>query len=462
MDVFKRNINNIFFIFLLSHLIIWTLVPTLTNHNLPLDTIEALAWGSNLEWGFNKHPPASAFFSEIFYQIFGAQDWAFYLLSQIFVCIAFIYVFKLANEIFNNLLLSLISVLLLESIYFYNFTTPEFNVNVCQLPFWSIVVFYSWRIFNKNEIDVRDCILIGFFASVGFLSKYLFIYLLLSIILFFLYFIFFKKLKKFDFKYFIAIEVFIILLVPHLIWLNENDYITLTYGLKRTGLETSNLLDHLKFPSIFILKQLVILIPFFGLVYLLINKFKLRSSLKDKKLLFLVCINLLPILLMLLTSIITGSRIRTMWMTPFYLFFGVFAVYLFKNQINLKKLNSFLYGFIFLVLLSPILYSYISVKQTNKRTDYFGKEIADLVERRWNNNFSNEIMYVVGDEWFAGNLSYHLPSRPEWFLELKDKVNSLDPNGGIIYVGNPEVLKKICPGDFGQMDKHGYCMIGSR
>jgi 4-amino-4-deoxy-L-arabinose transferase-like glycosyltransferase len=462
MDVFKRNINNIFFIFLLSHLIIWTLVPTLTNHNLPLDTIEALAWGSNLEWGFNKHPPASAFFSEIFYQIFGAQDWAYYLLSQIFVCIAFIYVFKLANEIFNNLLLSLISVLLLESIYFYNFTTPEFNVNVCQLPFWSIVVFYSWRIFNKNEIDVRDCILIGFFASVGFLSKYLFIYLLLSIVLLFLYFIFFKKLKRFDFKYFIAIEVFIILLVPHLIWLNENNFITLTYGLKRAGLETSNFLDHLKFPSIFILKQLAILLPFFGLVYLLSNKFKLRLNLKDKKLLFLVFINLLPILLMLLTSMITGSRIRTMWMTPFYLFFGVFAVYLFKNQINLKKLNSFLYGFIFLVLLSPILYSYISVKQTNKRTDYFGKEIADLVERRWNKNFSNEIMYVVGDEWFAGNLSYHLPSRPKWFLELKNKVNSLDPNGGIIYVGNPEVLKKICPGDFGQMDKHGYCMIGSR
>jgi hypothetical protein len=462
MDVFKRNMNNIFFIFLLSHLIIWTLVPTLTNHNLPLDTIEALAWGSNLEWGFNKHPPVSAFFPELFYQIFGSQDWAYYLLSQIFVCIAFIYVFKLANEIFNNLLLSLISVLLLESIYFYNFTTPEFNVNVCQLPFWSIVVYYSWRIFNQKEINVKDCILLGFFGAVGFLSKYLFIYLLFSIVLLFLYFIFFKKLKRFDFKYFIVIEVFIILLVPHLIWLNENNFITLTYGLKRTGLETSNFLDHLKFPSIFILKQLAILLPFFGLLYLLINKFKLKLNLKDKKLLFLVFINLLPILLMLLTSIITGSRIRTMWMTPFYLFFGVFAVYLFKNQINFKKLNSFLYGFIFLVLLSPILYSYISVKQTNKRTDYFGKEIADLVERRWNKNFSNEIMYVVGDEWFAGNLSYYLPSRPKWFLELKDKVNSLDPNGGIIYVGNPEVLKKICPGDFGQMDKHGYCMIGSR
>ena len=94
MDVFKRNINNIFLIFILSHLIIWTLVPTLTNYNLPLDTIETLAWGSNLEWGFNKHPPASAFFSEIFFQTFGSQDWAYYLLSQLFVCIAFIYVFN--------------------------------------------------------------------------------------------------------------------------------------------------------------------------------------------------------------------------------------------------------------------------------------------------------------------------------------------------------------------------------
>jgi hypothetical protein len=36
---------------------LWTLIPSLSNINLPLDTIEALAWGSNLDWGFNKHPP---------------------------------------------------------------------------------------------------------------------------------------------------------------------------------------------------------------------------------------------------------------------------------------------------------------------------------------------------------------------------------------------------------------------
>ena len=161
----------------------------------------------------------SAFFSELFFNIFGSQDWAFYLLSQIFIVIAFYYVFKLAYDILENIKLSLISVFLLESIFFYNFTTPEFNVNVCQLPFWSIVVYYSWKIYKTKKIKFIDCFLVGLFAALGFLSKYLFIYLLVSIDLLFIWLIFFKKTKKFDFKYLITIEVFLVLLVPHLIWL---------------------------------------------------------------------------------------------------------------------------------------------------------------------------------------------------------------------------------------------------
>tara|TARA_B100001057_G_scaffold71142_1_gene65306 strand:- start:949 stop:2271 length:1323 start_codon:yes stop_codon:yes gene_type:complete len=414
MNVYNRNISNIFFIFALSHLIIWTLVPSLTNENLPLDTIEALAWGSNLDWGFNKHPPMSAFFSEVFFQIFGSQDWVYYLLSQIFVLTAFYYVFKFANEIFDNIKLSLISLFLLESIYFYNFTTPEFNVNVCQLPFWSLVVYYSWRVYGSNKIKLIDCLLVGLFAAFGFLSKYLFIYLLLSICLLFIYLIFIKKTKKFDFKYLITLEVFVVLLVPHLIWLSNNDFVTIIYGLERTGLEKSSLSSNLINPFIFLLKQIGTLIPFFFLVFLLVKKIRFKINLNDKKILFLIFINIFPIILMFITSAITGSKIRTMWMTPFYLFFGVLFIYIFQNQINTKKINSFLYGFLFLFFLSPILYSYISISQTDKRTDYPGKEIAAKVQIIWEKDFNKKIEFVTGDEWKAGNLSYHLESRPKW------------------------------------------------
>ena len=32
----------------------------------------------------------------------------------------------------------------------------------------------------------------------------------------------------------------------------------------------------------------------------------------------------------------------------------------------------------------------------------------------------------------------------------------------MIYVGNPKVLKKICPGVFGEIKPVGYCMIGKK
>ena len=414
MTINNKNINNVFYIFVTAHLIFWTLIPSLTNHNLPLDTIEDLAWGSNLDLGYNKHPPMSAFFVEVFYQIFGSQDWVYYLLSQIFVIISFYYVFKFSNEIFNSKVLALISVLLIEAIYFYNFTTPEFNVNVCQLPFWSLTVYYSWKIYSSKEIKFLDCFLVGLFAAFGFLSKYLFIYLLVSIDLLFIYLIFFKKERKFDFKYLITLEVFILILIPHLIWLNKNDFITITYGLTRTGVDNWTIIDHIKFPIIFFSKQLGILIPFFLMTWLLVKKIKFKINSKDKKLLFLLAINILPIVLMFLTSLITGSKIRTMWMTPFYLFFGSLFVYLFQTQINIKKLKPFMLGFIFFFFLSPGLYAFVSISKDDKRTDYPGKEIAIKTQYAWDRQFDTKINVVLGDEWNAGNLSYHLKSRPIW------------------------------------------------
>ena len=421
----KKKILNLFYIFITLHLVLWTVVPTIVNQNLPLDTIEALAWGSNLDWGFNKHPPLSAFFSEIFYRVFGSQDWAYYLLSQIFVIISFYFVFKLSNELLNNLKLSFISVLLLEAIYFYNFTSPEFNVNVSQLPFWTLTVFFTWKIFKKKEPNIFDLIFLGIFAAAGFLSKYLFLYLLISIDLLFVYLILVLKDRKFQFTYLISLEVFILLLIPHLVWLANNDYVTVTYGLARTGLESSQIINNIINPALFVSKQIGILIPFFALSFILLKKIKIKLNTKDKKLIFLIFINIAPILLMAVTSLISGSKIRTMWMTPFYLFMGLLIIYLFKNQINLKKLNNFIISFVFLFLLSPFVYAYVSLTKDDKRTDYPGREIAEKVQIEWDNNFDESIEFVIGNEWEAGNLSYHLKSRPKWegFLNNNNILN---------------------------------------
>ena len=83
---------------------------------------------------------------------------------------------------------------------------------------------------------------------------------------------------------------------------------------------------------------------------------------------------------------------------------------------KLKKLNSFATIFIFLFIFSPFTYAYVSITQTDKRTDYPGREIAQKVQKEWDNKYNGSIEKVEGDEWYAGNLSYHLKSRPKWFF----------------------------------------------
>ena len=411
----KNDINRILIFFLFTHLAVWTLVPSISNINLPLDTIEALAWGSNLDWGFNKHPPLSALVVETFYQIFGNQNWAYFFLSQIFVVLSFFLVWKFSEDFFENKTHSLIAVLLLSGIFFYNYTTPEFNVYICELPFWALTILFCWRGFKNNKIS--DWLIFGFFAALGILSHYLFIYLLFALDLFFLYMLIKKKINL---QCLISLIPFFLVLLPHIIWLTENDYTTITYGLHRTGTGDQNFLDHLINPIIFLGKQIGILIPFFLMFLLLVSKFKIKFNLKDKKLLFLLTVTIIPIILMFLTSMIMGVKIRTMWMTPFYLFFGVLLIYIYQSEINIKKLKGFVSIFLILFIFSPFTYAYVSITQTDKRTDYPGKENAEIAQKWWNNEHGGRITKVIGNEWEAGNLSYHLKDRPIWTSEFKE------------------------------------------
>ena len=253
----------------------------------------------------------------------------------------------------------------------------------------------------------------------------------------------------------------ILIIFPHLIWLLENNFTTITYGLQRSE-GNGVLTDHIIYPLLFILKQIIVLIPFFLILFFLIKKIKFKKIAKNEKIIFLFFTCVVPILLMFLTSIILGAKIRTMWMTPFYLFFGILFIEIFKKNIDFKNIKKFYLISLFFFFLSPAIYLIVSFKNDFKRTDYPGKEIARLVQNKWDDNFINEIKIVVGDEWSAGNLSYHLYSRPIWLNDLKNKTSNITEDQGVIYTGNPKIIKKICPGVFGEIKPVRYCTIGKR
>ncbi len=73
-----------------------------------------------------------------------------------------------------------------------------------------------------------------------------------------------------------------------------------------------------------------------------------------------------------------------------------------------------------------MLYAYVSITKEDKRTDYPGKGIAIKTQYSWDQQFNTKINVVYGNEWYAGNLSYHLKSRPVWegFVE-REKLDQL-------------------------------------
>ena len=406
------NEKKIFYILCLYHLIIWTFVPYFSNKNLPLDVIEALAWGQDFYLGYNKHPPLSAWIPGLLFKIFGNKDWIYYLLSQVFIVISFIFLWKLSSLFFKKKSQILLSILAIEGIAFYTFDTPQFNVNICQIPLWIGTVYFFFKSIKNNKII--NWIFLGVFSALGFLTKYIFAYLLISLF-FYLIFISTKK-KKISFNFLYALLSFLLITIPHLQWLIQNDFTTLYYAIKRGGLNEFNIYNHLLNPVKFLMNQIIVLLPFLLLIYILVKKIKVKLPINNEKFIFLLFSFLIPFFLILITSIITGSRIRTMWMIPFYSLIGIFFIFLYQNEINSKKFKNFFILLIIFLIVSPILYSLRSI-YSDSRTSYDGKKIALQVEQEWKNISKDKISNVGFSEWYAGNLSYQLGNRPKVFLE---------------------------------------------
>ena len=151
-------------------------------------------------------------------------------------------------------------------------------------------------------------------------------------------------------------------------------------------------------------------------------------------------------------------------MPPFYLFSGVLFIYIFKSKIVLSKMKYFLSIFLILFIFSPAAYLFVSITQTDKRTDYPGKRISEVVQKKWDNNFTNKIGLVGGDVWHGGNLSYHLKSRPKWdnIFEANKNILLEDIEGGFVLIGNTNILSNICNGIFFKVETQGVCMIGKK
>jgi len=398
--------------FLVLHVAAWTLLPMLVNGNLPLDVIEHLAWGREWQWGYHKHPPLVAWLPELAGVLAGGNDWGLYLLSQLCVAAAFWSMWRLARE-FVTPGEALLSVLLLEAVAYHNFTSPEFNVNVALLGFWALTILCFWWALSRRSIAAW--VATGIVAACAVLSKYLAAFILVPLLLYLLVDREARQALRGPGPY-LALACFMALIAPHLVWVWQNDFITLGYGLQRTGIdEARDWSRHLVNPLRFVLAQAAhLVLPVLLLFSLGRPVRQSRTTPAARRYLHFVALG--PLLLYVAVSAATGMRLRSMWGTPLLAIAGLYLVYFFAPARATWRMPRFVAAWTVTALLFVAAYAGSALFADGKRTDYPGAEIARQLEMEWSNRFATPLRYVIGDEWFAGNVGWYGASRPSVYL----------------------------------------------
>ncbi len=424
MQLLKEKPQTAFWLFIGAHALLWTLVPTLVNPNLPLDVIEGLTWGHEWQWGYHKHPPIKPWFIEAMAVMSAKGDWAQYLLSQLCVVVAFGAIWQLSRDILKPPW-AIVAVLLMEGIYYHNYTSPEFNVNVAELPFWSLTILCAWRALNSDSY--RPWVLVGLFMGLGFLSKYVFVFLILSLLVMLVSRQSWRAVWRTPGPY-LAGGVALLVVTPHLIWVVENDFITVAYGIDRVGVDRKSVIDHLYYPFKFLISQSLILIPSLLMLWTLKGQRRepKRAPERSEISAFLLFVTLGPPVLMAFLSGVGGWKLRSMWGTPLFLAAGVTLVYFWQDYLLEKRLRRFMTVWVIFFLLPLLAYGSVGLwgpafTGRGKRTQFPGQALADVVFTKWHASFEEPPAMIIGEFWNAGNISYHSNARPSVFIDADPK-----------------------------------------
>src|SRR4029077_17886218 len=211
-------------IVLALHLAIWTALPALLSHNLQLDLVEDLALGREWQLGYWKHPPLPWGAADAIYRTAGHVH-PVYLLGPLAAVACMYVVWLLGRDIVGGFQ-SLIAVLALEGIHFFNFSVPKFAHDQMQLPFWALTGFFLYRAITHASLACW--MLAGAALALCFWSKYAAFALAGSIALFMLFDPVARRKLATPGPWLMALA-FLVVIAPNFNWLIEPGFMPLRY-----------------------------------------------------------------------------------------------------------------------------------------------------------------------------------------------------------------------------------------
>lgn len=408
------KIRHYFFTFISIHIFCWTIAPLLFLGNGPLDVMEGLAWGKEWQWGYDKHPFLAPWLTQLANLGGGGHAlWTVYLLSQLCIAVCFYAMWRLSQK-FLNPWQAFFAVLILEGVYFFNFTTPEFNPNIIMLPLWALS---CWAFYSALTTDKwQSWCATGLWAGLAMVAKYYSAALLVCMLLLLLVDtearIHWRKPGPY-----ICAGIALLVMLPNIVWLTQHDFIAVAYALSRGGHHATLWWDHIYYPVNYIgqafltiLPTLIIFIPLF-----FTKSDGTRLSTFDRR--FLAWMAYGPFILTLLFSMVTAAKLRTEWATPLFSFTGLLLFIYKRPQItkqNAKRVVAITIGFFLLALIAfaviNVAVPYVTGK--DKEATYPGQAMSMRITQLWHQRYHTRLQYVAGPREAASNVGFYSSDSP--------------------------------------------------
>lgn len=211
---------------------IWTLYRIIARMPLDIhfDMSEAYAWSRTIEFGYDKHPPLTGWIVAAWFALVPISDWTFTLLATLNLCVALYISWRMLDR-WTEPAKAAFGLALLTLHLFYNFHSLKYNANTVLLPFWAFTAYAVLR-----AVEARTWAwgaLAGAGAGLAMLGKYWSIFLVAGLGLATLLDCRRKAFLKSPAPW-LMILVGVIVLAPHLAWLETHDFASFAYAEKRS------------------------------------------------------------------------------------------------------------------------------------------------------------------------------------------------------------------------------------
>jgi Dolichyl-phosphate-mannose-protein mannosyltransferase len=213
---------------LLAYVVLWTLYGVIAkgSQDIHFDMSEQFVLGRELALGYPKHPPLTMLIVRLWFAVFPAADWAYYLLAMANAALALWIAWRLSARFIDEEK-RLLGLALLMLVPFFNFHALKFNPNTVLMPLWAATTLFFLR-----SVETRrslDAVFAGLLGAVSMYGKYWSAVLLLGL----------ATAALADSRrgsYFRSPAPWITVLAgaaamtPHLLWLVKHDFVPFSYA----------------------------------------------------------------------------------------------------------------------------------------------------------------------------------------------------------------------------------------